>query len=134
MSYSENGGTQFTMPVAPYGGGYGNDGFGFGGNGAWWLIILLLFANNGWGNGFGFGGGFGGCMMPWMLNNTTNNDVQRGFDQAVLGRLAVFVNQRDTHISILQILMWGYFVYFSPFTSTTLSGSQVMSFHTPATT
>lgn len=87
MSYSENGGTQFTMPVAPYGGGYGNDGFGFGGNGAWWLIILLLFANNGWGNGFGFGGG-GMGMMPWMLNNTTNTDVQRGFDQsAIMGSL-----------------------------------------------
>ena len=36
--------------------GYGNDMFG--GNGAWWLIILLLF---GWGGrGYGFGGGFGG--------------------------------------------------------------------------
>lgn len=85
MSYSENGGTQFTMPVAPFGGGYGGDGFGFGGNGAWWLIVLLLFANNGWGNGFGFGGG---GMMPWMMSNTTNNDVQRGFDQsAVMGSL-----------------------------------------------
>ena len=86
MSYSENGGTQFTMPVAPYGGGYGNDGFGgFGGNGAWWLIILLLVFGNGWGNGWGFGGGgFGGGMMPWMLNNTTNNDVQRGFDQSAV--------------------------------------------------
>ena len=86
MSYSENGGTQFTMPVAPYGGGngWGNDGF-LGGNGAWWLIILLLFVNNGWGNGFGFGGG---GMMPWMMNNTTNNDVQRGFDQsAIMGSL-----------------------------------------------
>ena len=36
--------------------GYGNDMFG--GNGAWWLIVLLLF---GWGGrGYGFGGGFGG--------------------------------------------------------------------------
>ena len=35
-----------------------DDGFGFGGNGAWWIIILLLF---GWGRGgYGFGGGFGG--------------------------------------------------------------------------
>ena len=34
-----------------------NDGL-FGDNGAWWIIILLLF---GWGrNGFGNGGGFGG--------------------------------------------------------------------------
>lgn len=37
--------------------GYGNDGM-FGGNGAWWIIILLLF---GWGrNGFGGYGGYGG--------------------------------------------------------------------------
>lgn len=72
MSYSENGGATMTMPVAPVG-GYGN-GFGFGGDGAWWLIILLLFANNGWGNGFGFGGGAGGVA----------NDVQRGFDQSAI--------------------------------------------------
>ena len=80
MSYSENGnGTNFTMPVQPYGGnGYGGDFLG--GNGAWWLIILLLFANNGWGNGFGFGGG-------GMMANV-NNDVQRGFDQsAIMGSL-----------------------------------------------
>ena len=38
--------------------GNNDDGFGFGGNGAFWLIILLLF---GWGGrGYGFGGGFGG--------------------------------------------------------------------------
>lgn len=39
----------------------GNDGYNngmFGGDGAWWIIILLLF---GWGGrGFGFGNGFGG--------------------------------------------------------------------------
>lgn len=82
MSYSENGGTPFTMPVAPYG-GYGN-GSGFFGDGAWWLIILLLFANNGWGNGFGFGGG----MMPYMMGNQQGSDVQRGFDHsAVMGGL-----------------------------------------------
>lgn len=62
-------------------GGYGSNGFGgFNGDGAWWLIVLFLFAlsGNGWGNGFG--GGNGG-MMPWMLANGTNGDVQRGFDQ-----------------------------------------------------
>lgn len=53
------------MPVAPaYGGG---DGM-FGGNGAWWIIILLLF---GWGRGFGGYGGGG-------------SDVQRGFDQSAV--------------------------------------------------
>lgn len=65
------------MPVGPMG-GYGNGGFGFGGDsGAWWLLILL-FAMGGWGNGFGFGGG---GAFPWM---NTNNDVQRGFDQSAV--------------------------------------------------
>lgn len=50
----------------------GNDGFGDG-NGAWWLIVLFLFAMGGWGNGFGGnGGGFVGA------------DVQRGFDQSAV--------------------------------------------------
>lgn len=57
------------MPVAPAYGMGGNDGM-FGGNGAWWIIILLLF---GWGrNGFGYGGGGAG------------SDVQRGFDQSAV--------------------------------------------------
>lgn len=86
MSYSEgNNGTNFTMPVQPYGGNGGWGNGGFFGDGAWWLIILLLFAGNGWGNGFGFGGG---GMMPWMMSSNTNNDVQRGFDQsAIMGAL-----------------------------------------------
>ena len=48
-----------------------NDGFG-GGNGAWWLIVLFLFAFNGWGNGgYGrFGGGTGTSIYEgYVLNN-----------------------------------------------------------------
>lgn len=65
----------------------GNGGFGsFGGDGAWLILILLLFAafnGNGWG-GYGNGGG----AVPYMMNNNTVNDVQRGFDQqAVMGGL-----------------------------------------------
>ena len=61
--------------------GNNNDGFG-NGNGAWWLLILLIFANNGWGNnGFGGGDRFGyGFMPPYA----TANDVQAGFDQAAV--------------------------------------------------
>lgn len=86
MSYnvSENG-NGMVMPVAPMG-GYGGSGCcdGFGGNGAWWLLVLFLFAANG--NGFGWGGnGFGGGM-PYLMNNNTNADIQRGFDQqAIMG-------------------------------------------------
>lgn len=77
-----NGSEGFTMPVMPMG-GYGNGGFGFGGDqGAWWLLILL-FALGGWNNG-GFGGGYGnGGAVPYIAN-----DVQTGFDQAaVMGGL-----------------------------------------------
>lgn len=66
----ENG--NMYMPVAPAYGGMGNDGL-FGGNSAW--FILLLLAMFGWGgNGFGWGGNGGGV----------GNEVQRGFDQATL--------------------------------------------------
>ena len=86
MSLTEGAGGLSAADVAAVTGGFGNNNGFFNGDGAWWLIILLLFANNGWGGGFGFGGG---GMMPWMMGNmTTQNDVQRGFDQsAIMGGL-----------------------------------------------
>ena len=59
MALTENG-NGMVMPVSPMG-GYGNGGFGFGGD-LGWLIIILLFAG-----GFGGFGGFGGGeIYPWM--------------------------------------------------------------------
>ena len=75
LSYDNNG--NLVMPVSPM--GYGNGNGFLGGDGAWWLIVLLLI---GWGgNGFGNFGGNGG--MPYMMNST-QNDVQRGFDQSAI--------------------------------------------------
>lgn len=54
--------------------GSANNGFGFGGDGAWWLLVLFLFAFNG--NGFGYGNG-GGTQF-------VDNNVQRGFDQSAV--------------------------------------------------
>jgi len=74
MSFVDNNGMY--MPVAPAGGnGFG----GFGGDG-WW-VILFLFALMGWG-----GNGFGGNndMLPYMLNQQTQDGVSRGFDTAAL--------------------------------------------------
>ena len=78
MSLSNENG--LVMPVSPMMNGYSNGGFGFGGDGAWWLIVLFLFAfaGNGFGNGFG-----GGQNVPFMMQNTSN-DVQRGFDQSAI--------------------------------------------------
>lgn len=89
MSYSTSTGNDMVMPVAPMMGNYGggNGGFGWGGDGAWWLLVLFLFAANGNGFGWGGNGGMNGAA-PYIMNTTTNNDVQRGFDQqAVMSSL-----------------------------------------------
>jgi len=73
--------------------GRNNSGFG-GENGAWWIVLFLIFAMGGWGNNFGSNGGAG--AVPYLLNNT-NNDVQRGFDQsAVINGLANIGNSITT--------------------------------------
>ena len=60
--------------------GANSNGWGFGGDGSFWIIILFLFAfmGNGWGNG-GFGGG---DVLPWAYAQNTDNLVQSGFNQA----------------------------------------------------
>ena len=89
LSTENGGGNGFYMPVAPaYAGGYGNGGFGgFGGDG-WWIILLLLCFNNGWGGGFGgFGGAMGGMYeFPWLLNGQQgiNSNTNAGFRDAML--------------------------------------------------
>ena len=75
-----NGGNDMVMPVSPMYGGGGSGFGGWGGDNGWWIILLFLFALGGWGNGFGGGYGGGGAM-PYIMNNSTNADVQRGFDQ-----------------------------------------------------
>ena len=79
-----NGTENMVMPVAPMTGS--GNGCGFGGADGWWILLLLLFAG-GFGNGFG---GFGGDgVMPYMMNTQTQNDVNRGFDNAgVAGQLS----------------------------------------------
>lgn len=61
-----------------------NDGFGWGGDGAWWIIILFLFVFCGWGNGgWGFGGNRGNGTSDFL-----DSAIQRGFDnQAVISKL-----------------------------------------------
>lgn len=61
-----------------------NDGM-FGGDGAWWLIVLFLFVFCGWGNnGWGNNGNGGG----YAATAATQEDIQRGFDNsAVISKL-----------------------------------------------
>lgn len=74
MSYSE---TMTPADIAAVCGNRNNDGFGFGGDGAWWIIILLLF---GWGGrGFGFGGNGGYGAPP-----ATQADLAAGFNNSAV--------------------------------------------------
>lgn len=82
MSLTDNN-NGMVMPVSPmYGGGNaGFGGYGGYGDGLFWIIILFLFAamSSGWGNGFGSGNG--GAVLPFMMNQAGQSEVQRVIDQ-----------------------------------------------------
>lgn len=80
MSLSSDSAPMLTMPVAPTNSG-GNGGFGWDGNGSWFIIILFLFAflgwgNNGWGNN---GGNSGGVVDGYVLSSDFAN-IERKMD------------------------------------------------------
>lgn len=86
----DSGGVPMTMPVQPANTGNNGGGFGWGGDGAWFLIILFLFAFCGWGNGGfgGFGGGFGGNGAA-LQGALTRADINDGF---ALNNLQIGIN------------------------------------------
>ena len=65
--------------IAACTGGGRNYDNGFGGDGSWWIIVLLLF---GWGRGFGGGFGGGGCGANSAC--ATPADVAAAVDQQTL--------------------------------------------------
>lgn len=77
LTDNENG-SMFTMPVSPMYGG-GNNGFGWG-NDLSWIILLLLCGWGGGFGGFGMGGAMGMGMMdgmmlyPWMNQAEITSD------------------------------------------------------------
>lgn len=79
MSLSD-GGVQATMPVAPT--GMMNSGFGgFGGDGAWWIIILFLFVFCGWGgNGWGNNAGNSGGVVDGYVLTSDFANIERKLD------------------------------------------------------
>ena len=89
MAFNDGNNNGFYMPVAPAYGGYpavANYGGGmngmFGGDGAWWLLLLVLLGGGMWGNfgGFGMGGMMGAGMWgmdmlyPWLNNSQHISD------------------------------------------------------------
>lgn len=58
--------------------GRNNDNDGFGGNGAWWIIILFLFAFCGWGNGAWGASNYG--PQGSGTGSTVREEISYGFD------------------------------------------------------
>jgi len=71
----ENNG--MVMPVSPYGGN-GNSMFG-GGELAWIILFIALFAGGGWGNS---GANGAGGLYPWL---SQSNQINDGFRDQMLG-------------------------------------------------
>ena len=85
-----SGDSSVTMPVVPM--GYGNNGWGFGGDGfsaIIWLVVIVALFGGGFGGfgGFGWGNGANGALTRGELCQDMNfNDVQngiRGIQQSV---------------------------------------------------
>ena len=81
-----NNGFAYPYPVMPYGGGFGNSGFGGDSSWLWLIIILALFG--GWGNNGngGFGGGFNNDYA-WLSNGQKEimQNTNNGFNTLQLG-------------------------------------------------
>lgn len=90
MSLSD-GMPTMTMPVAPANNG---GGFGFGGDGAWWLIVLFLFAFCGWGgNGWGNNAGNSGGVVDGYVLTSDFANVERKIDSVNQGLCDGFYQQ-----------------------------------------
>lgn len=77
MSLSDGGAPMLTMPVSPTNNG---GGFGWGGDGAWLIILFLIFAVFGWGgNSWGNNGNSGGVVDGYVLTSDFAN-VERKLD------------------------------------------------------
>lgn len=93
MSLSSDGAPMLTMPVAPANSG-GSGGFGWGGDGAWWIIILFLFVFCGWGgNGWGNNGGNGGGVVDGYVLTSDFANAERKIDSVNQGLCDGFYQQ-----------------------------------------
>ena len=91
MSLSD-GTPMMTMPVAPANGG-NSGGFGWGGDGAWLIILFLIFAVFGWGgNGWGNNNNSGGVVDGYVLTSDFAN-VERKIESVNQGLCDGFYQQ-----------------------------------------
>ena len=92
MSLSD-GTPMMTMPVAPANGG-NSGGFGWGGDGAWLIILFLIFAVFGWGgNGWGNNAGNSGGVVDGYVLTSDFATVERKIESVNQGLCDGFYQQ-----------------------------------------
>lgn len=91
MSLSDGGAPMLTMPVQPTNSG---GGFGWGGDGAWLIILFLIFAVFGWGgNGWGNNAGNPGGVVDGYVLTSDFANVERKIDSVNQGLCDGFYQQ-----------------------------------------
>ena len=90
----------YAYPVFPYGGGYGNNGFGGDSSWLWLIIILALFGGWGNGNGNGFGNGFNNDYA-WLSNGQKEimQNTNDGFNTLQLANQLTGINSGVQNLS-----------------------------------
>lgn len=92
MSLSSDG-TVMTMPVQPANSN-GGSGWGFGGDGAWWIIILFLFVFCGWGGNWGGNNaGNGAGVVDGYVLTSDFASIERKIDNVSNGLCDGFYQQ-----------------------------------------
>ena len=92
MSLSD-GTPMMTMPVAPANSG-NSGGFGWGGDGAWHIILFLIFAVFGWGgNGWGNNAGNSGGVVDGYVLTSDFANIERKIDSVNQGLCDGFYQQ-----------------------------------------
>lgn len=89
--------------------GYGGSGMGWGGDGAWWVIILILLFGAGRGGWGGNGGGYDACCTPATMQgmsdafnfNQLDNGI-RGVEQGICNGFYTSAQQINSVLSALQ--------------------------------
>lgn len=91
MSLSDGGAPMLTMPVSPTNNG---GGFGWGGDGAWLIILFLIFAVFGWGgNGWGNNAGNSGGVVDGYVLTSDFANIERKIDSVNQGLCDGFYQQ-----------------------------------------
>ena len=110
MSLSSEGAVM-TMPVQPANTNGGN-GWGFGGDGAWWIIILFLFVFCGWGGNWGGNrngaGTTGGSAVDGYILTSDFANIERKIDGVNNGLCDGFYQQAQLINGVQQNMSNGF--------------------------